>query len=113
MLTNHSPFNAKKIRKLLVISMMGNIIFILAYEILAVIVGIGTYGVFCFLVFLPILNILSLIMDIRAYFKLKNPDPEKIIGTLQFTSILEIGTTATGNIISLVTGVLIMTNLKK
>jgi hypothetical protein len=110
---NHSPFDSKKIKKLLLISIAGNIIFLFAYEIIALVVGIGTYGVFCFLVFLPVLNVISLIMDLRAYFKMKNPVPDQIISTLQFTAILEIGTTATGNIISLITGVLILTNLEK
>ncbi len=52
-------------------------------------------------------------MDMRTFVKLKNPDQSKIINTIQFTSIIEIGTTATGNIISLITGVLILTNMEK
>lgn len=111
MSSNHSPIDTKKIKKLLLISITGNIIFLLTYEITAIINGAS--GVFCFLVFLPFLNIISLVMDIRTYLKLRNPEPEKIISSLQFTSILEIGTTATGNIISLVTGVMIMTKLEQ
>lgn len=110
---NHSPFDSKKIRKLLLISIAGNIIFLLTYEILAVTIGTGAFGILIFLISLSALNILSLIIDIRTYLKLKNPDPLKIISSIQYTSILEIGTAATGNIISLITGVLILTNLEK
>jgi len=93
--------------------MFGNILFILAYGTVAVLARNGNNMLFCFLAFLPVLNIVCFIMDLRTYSKLNNPDPMKIIGTIQFTAILEIGTTATGNIISLITGVLIMAKLEK
>ncbi|HRE39806.1 MAG TPA: hypothetical protein PLG90_00600 [Ignavibacteria bacterium] len=78
-----------------------------------VIAGIFSCGTGCFVVIIPIINIVACVMDFIAYNKLNTLNAPDTYKTMYNAAIFDIISIVTGNIISLVFGILILQNLKK
>ena len=90
-----------------------NLISTIVWASYIIIVGISTCGFACLFAFLPVINLVSCIMDFRAVQKLKNLNMTKTFSTLQLAAILEIITIFTANIVSFVFGILNLSHIKK
>ncbi len=73
--------------------------------------GLFTCGIGCLLGVVPLINAVSCIMDFMAYNKLNKLNLTGTFSTMQFAAILEIVTVISGNIVSVVFGILILTYL--
>ena len=90
-----------------------NLISTIVWASYIIIVGISTCGFACLFGFLPVINLISCIMDFWAFQKLKNLNMTKTYSTMQFAAILEIMTILTANIVSFVFGILNLSHIKK
>lgn len=75
--------------------------------------GAVTCGIGCLIGFLPILNIIAAVMDFIAFSKLNNLNQTGTYGTVNTAAIFDIVTILTGNIVSLVFGILVLTFIQK
>lgn len=90
-----------------------NLISTIVWASYIIIVGISTCGIACLFGFLPVINLISCIMDFWAFQKLKNLNMTKTYSTMQLAAILEIATILTANIVSFVFGILNLSHIKK
>ncbi|MCY7361100.1 MAG: hypothetical protein LH629_03385, partial [Ignavibacteria bacterium] len=78
-----------------------------------VIGGIASCGIGCLVGFLPIINVISSVMDFIAYNKINNLNQKGTFNTIQTAAILQIVTIITGNVVSFIFGIIIMSYLNK
>src|SRR5437762_569468 len=90
-----------------------NLISVIVWVSYIIIVGISTCGIACLFGFLPVINVVSCIMDFRAMQKLKDLNMTKTYSTMQMAAFLEIATILTANIVSFVFGLLNLSHIKK
>ena len=90
-----------------------NILGFLGWGTSTIIGGISTCGFGCLLGFLPVINIVSCIMDFIAYNKLNTLNQKGTFSTIQTASIFQIVTILTGNIVSFVFGIINLNNFGK
>lgn len=88
------------------ISAILNIIFGIGWIIYTIILGAMTCGIMCLFGLIPAVNIIACIMDFIAYTKLNNQNQTGTFGTVQFAAIFDIITILTGNIASMVFGIM-------
>jgi hypothetical protein len=88
------------------ISAILNIIFALTWIVYTVALGAITCGIMCVFGFIPVINIIACIMDFITYSKLNNQNQTGTFGTIQFTAIFDIITVLTGNIASMIFGII-------
>ncbi len=67
--------------------------------------GLVTCGLGCLFGALPVINIIACVMDFISYSRLSKMDRSGTYSTLQFTSIFDIITILTGNIFSMIVGI--------
>lgn len=70
--------------------------------------GLSTCGIGCILGFLPIINLIACILDFMAYSKLNNLNQPGTASTMKNAAIMDIVTILTGNVVSLIFGILIL-----
>lgn len=75
--------------------------------------GIATCGIGCLIGILPVINVVSCIMDFIAYSKLNNVNQQGTFGTIQTAAIFQIITILTGNIVSFIFGIINLNNFGK
>lgn len=75
--------------------------------------GIASCGVCCLIGFLPVINIVSCIMDFIAYNKLNTLNQKGTFSTVQTAAILQIITIVTGNVVSFIFGIITLNNIGK
>lgn len=68
--------------------------------------GISTCGIGCVLGFLPVINLVACILDFIAYSKLNNLNQPGTAGSVKNAAIMDIVTILTGNVVSLIFGIL-------
>jgi hypothetical protein len=90
------------------ISAIVNILILLGWGGTTVLGGIATCGIGCLLGALPILNLVSCILDFMAYSKLNSMNQPGTAGTMKNAAIMDIVTVVTGNVVSLIFGILIL-----
>lgn len=78
-----------------------------------VIAGLFSCGTGCFVVLIPLVNIIACVLDFIAYNKLNNLNAPETFDTMKNAAIFDIISICTGNVISLVFGILVLQNLKK
>ncbi|MEO6693684.1 MAG: hypothetical protein ABIY50_05455 [Ignavibacteria bacterium] len=110
---NSIPTELQTAKTFFLISGIINILGFLGWGGSTILGGIATCGAGCLLVFLPAINIISCIMDFIAYSKLNHLNQKGTFGTIQTAAIFQIVTILTGNIVSLIFGIVIMTYLSK
>ncbi|MBS1517019.1 MAG: hypothetical protein JSS91_02940 [Bacteroidetes bacterium] len=95
------------------VSAIINILGFLGWGTSTVIGGAFTCGLGCLMGFLPVINIISSIMDFIAYNKLNTLNQKGTYSTIQTASVFQIITILTGNVVSFVFGILIMNYIGK
>ncbi len=93
------------------ISAIVNILVLLGWGGTTLLGGLFTCGIGCLLGIVPLINLISCIMDFMAYNKLNNLNNIGTYKTMQFAAILEIVTIVSGNVVSAVFGIIILTYL--
>lgn len=104
-----SEINTAKI--FFLISAILNLLFALGMGTYAIGLGIFSCGIGCLFLFIPVINIISCIMDFIAYNKLNTLSQPGTFGSIQFAAIIEIVTILTGNFISMIFGIVTLVNL--
>lgn len=110
---NNLPSELQTAKTFFLVSGIINILGFLGWGSSTVVGGIATCGVGCLIGFLPVINIISCIMDFIAYNKLNNLNQKGTFGTIQTAAVFQIVTILTGNIVSFIFGIVILTYLSK
>lgn len=108
-LLNIMPSELNTSKTFFLISGIVNILVLLGWGGTTIIGGIATCGFGCLLGAIPIINVVCCILDFMAYNKLNSMNKPGIISTMQYTAIMEIVTIITGNVVSTIFGILILT----
>lgn len=88
-----------------IISAILNLLYAIGWTIYTIFGGIITCGIWCLFGVVPVINIIACIMDFVAYTKLNELNKTGTYGTLQFAAIFDIITLLTGNIASMIFGI--------
>ena len=95
------------------ISGIVNILIFLGWGTNTIIGGIFTCGIGCILGIFPVINIIGAVMDFMAFNKLSHLNMQGTHSTIYNASVMQIVTIVTGNIISLIFGILNIQNFQK
>jgi len=107
------PAELQSARTFFLISAIINILAFLGWGTSTIIGGIVSCGLGCLIGFLPVVNIISCIMDFLAYNKLNSLNQRGTFGTVQTAAVFQIVTIVTGNIVSFIFGIVIMSYMNK
>lgn len=107
------PSELQTAKTFFLVSGILNILGFLGWGTSTVIGGIATCGTGCLIGFLPVINIVSCIMDFIAYNKLNTLNQKGTFSTIQTASVFQIITILTGNIVSFVFGIINLNNIGK
>lgn len=107
------PTELQSARTFFLVSAIINILAFFGWGTSTIIGGIASCGIGCMMGFLPVINLVSCIMDFIAYNKLNSLNQRGTYGTVQTASIFQIITIVTGNIVSFIFGIIIMSYLGK
>jgi hypothetical protein len=105
------PSELQTSKTFFLISGIVNILVLLGWSGTTILGGLVTCGIGCLIGFVPLINLACSIMDFIAYNKLEKLDRVSTYQTLQFAAIMEIITILSGNIVSLVFGIMTLTYL--
>jgi len=103
-MNNNEQLNLLKI--FFLISAILNILFGISWVVYTLIGGIITCGIGCLFGIIPVLNIIACVMDFVAYNKLNSQNRTGTYGSVQFAAIFDIVTVITGNIASMIFGII-------
>lgn len=107
------PSELQTSKTFFLISGIMNILVFLGWSGTTILGGLITCGIGCLVGIVPLINIVCCIMDFMAYNKLNTLNRVDTHGTMQFTAILEIVTILSGNIVSMIFGIITLTHLNK
>jgi hypothetical protein len=107
------PSELQTSKTFFLISGIVNILILLGWSGTTIIGGLVTCGIGCLFGLVPVINLVSCIMDFIAYNKLNTLNRMDTHGTMQFAAILEIVTILSGNVVSLIFGILTLTYINK
>ncbi|MBL7129375.1 MAG: hypothetical protein ISS16_10395 [Ignavibacteria bacterium] len=107
------PSEIQTTRTFFLISAIVNIFIFLGWGGTALFTGIVTCGFGCFMGLIPVINVIGCVMDFIAYNKLNSLKQSGTYGTVQFAAIIQIVTILTGNIVSMIFGIITLQNLGK
>jgi hypothetical protein len=93
------------------VSAILNILFALGMGTYSIGLGIFSCGIGCLFLVIPVINIISCVMDFIAYNKLNTLNRPGTFSSIQFAAIMEIVTILTGNFISMIFGIITLVNL--
>lgn len=110
---NTMPTELQTAKTFFLVSAIINILGFLGWGSSTVIGGIASCGIGCLLGFLPVVNIVSSVMDFIAYNKLNTLSQKGTFSTLQTAAVFQIVTIITGNVVSFIFGIIIMSYLNK
>ncbi|MCB0724752.1 MAG: hypothetical protein KDC73_08590 [Ignavibacteriae bacterium] len=105
------PSQLSTAKTFFLVSAIVNIGYALVLGIYAAITGLFTCGIGCFLFVIPIICIVSCVMDFIAYNKLNTLNQPGTYNSIQFAAIMEIVTVLAGNPVSLIFGIIILVYL--
>ncbi len=103
------PSELQTCKTFFLISGIVNILVLLGWGGTTIFTGLVTCGIGCLIGFVPLINLMSCILDFMTYNKLNNLTVPGLYSSMQFTAIVEIVTILSGNIVSLIFGILILT----
>ncbi len=103
-MNNNEQLNLLKI--FFLISAILNILFGITWVIYTIVGGIISCGIGCLFGIFPVVNIIACVMDFVAYNKINNQNKTGTYSSIQFAAIFDIITIITGNIVSMVFGVI-------
>lgn len=107
------PTELQSAKTFFLVSAIINILAFLGWGTSTVIGGIMSCGIGCLVGFLPVINIVSSVMDFISYNKLNTLNQKGTFGTMQTAAIFQIVTIITGNVVSFIFGILIISYLNK
>ncbi|HMS33032.1 MAG TPA: hypothetical protein PKC91_03010 [Ignavibacteria bacterium] len=107
------PSELQTAKTFFLVSGILNILGFLGWGTSTVLGGIATCGAGCLIGFLPVINIVSCIMDFIAYNKLNTLNQKGTFSTIQTASVFQIITILTGNIVSFIFGIINLNNIGK
>ncbi|MCB0721484.1 MAG: hypothetical protein KDC42_04185 [Ignavibacteriae bacterium] len=105
------PSQLSTAKTFFLISAIVNMVYAVLLGIYAAITGLFTCGIGCFLFIMPIIAIVSCVMDFIAYNKLNSLNQPGTFSSVQFAAIMEIVTILAGNPVSLIFGIIILVYL--
>jgi hypothetical protein len=100
------PSELQTCKTFFLVSAIVNILILLGWSGTAVLSGLVTCGIGCFLGIIPLINLASCIMDFIAYNKLNNLSSFDTYKTMQFAAIMEIITILSSNVVSMIFGII-------
>ncbi len=103
-MNNNEQLNLLKI--FFLISGILNVLFATGWSGYTLIGGLITCGIGCLFGAIPIINVIACIMDFIAYNRLNRMNKTGTYNTIQFTAIFDIVTIITGNVVSMVFGII-------
>jgi hypothetical protein len=95
------------------ISGIVNILILLGWSCTSILGGLFTCGIGCLIGIVPMINLVCCIMDFIAYTKLNTLNRLETYGSMQFAAVLEIVTIISGNIVSLIFGIMTLSHINK
>ncbi len=107
------PSELQTAKTFFLVSGILNILGFLGWGTSTVIGGIASCGLGCLIGFLPVINVVSCVMDFIAYNKLNSLNQKGTFSTTQTAAIFQIITILTGNIVSFIFGIITLNNLGK
>lgn len=105
------PSELQSAKSFFLISAIINILGFLGWGTSTVVGGVFSCGIGCLMGFLPVVNIISSVMDFIAYNKLNTLNQKGTFSTVQTAAILQIVTIITGNVVSFIFGIIILSYL--
>jgi hypothetical protein len=108
---NPSEIQTSKI--FFLISAIINVLAFLGWGGTTLIGGAITCGFGCLIGLLPVINVVGCVMDFIAYNKLNKLNQTGTYGTVQFAAIIQIISILTGNVVSLIFGIITLQNFNK
>lgn len=105
------PSELQTAKTFFLVSGIINILGFLGWGTSTVIGGAFSCGLGCIVGILPVLNIISSIMDFIAYNKLNTLNRTGTYSTIQTASVFQIVTILTGNVVSFVFGIITLNNI--
>lgn len=105
------PSELQSAKSFFLISAIINILGFLGWGTSTVVGGIISCGIGCLVGFLPVVNIISSVMDFIAYNKLNTLNQKGTFSTVQTAAIMQIVTIITGNVVSFIFGIIILSYL--
>src|SRR5512138_1984499 len=99
------PSELQTCKTFFLISGIVNILVLLGWGGTTIFTGLVTCGIGCLIGFVPLINLISCILDFMTYNKLNNLTTPGLYSSMQFTAIVEIVTILSGNIVSLIFGI--------
>lgn len=88
------------------ISAILNMIFAVSWIIYTLVGGIITCGIGCIFGVVPVINIIACILDFISYNKLNSQNHSGTFSSVQFAAIFDIITILTGNLASMIFGII-------
>lgn len=110
-LGENMPSELQNARTFFLISAIMNILVMLGWGTTTIMGGLVTCGIGCLMGALPLVNVISCVLDFIAYNKLNNLNRYDTYKTMQTAAIMDIVTIITGNVVSLVFGILTLNYL--
>jgi hypothetical protein len=83
-----------------------NAIFAVSWLAYTLVFGLMSCGIMCIFGLIPAINIIACIMDFITYSKLNNRNQRGTFGTIQFMAVFDIVTILTGNVASMIFGII-------
>ena len=105
------PSELQTARTFFLVSGIINILAFLGWGTSTIIGGAFSCGLGCIVGVLPVLNIISCILDFIAYNKLNTLNRTGTYSTIQTAAVFQIVTILTGNIVSFVFGIITLNNI--
>jgi hypothetical protein len=105
------PSELQTAKTFFLVSGIINILGFLGWGTSTVIGGALSCGLGCIVGILPVLNIISSIMDFIAYNKLNTLNRTGTYSTIQTAAVFQIVTILTGNVVSFVFGIITLNNI--
>ncbi|MBZ0201882.1 MAG: hypothetical protein K8I03_02570 [Ignavibacteria bacterium] len=103
-MNNNEQLNLLKI--FFLISGILNILFAAGWGGYTLIGGLITCGLGCLFGAIPVINVIACVMDFITYNRLNRMNKTGTYDTIQFTAIFDIVTIITGNVVSMVFGII-------
>lgn len=105
------PSELQTAKTFFLVSGIINILGFLGWGTSTVVGGAFSCGLGCIVGILPVLNIISSILDFIAYNKLNTLNRTGTYGTIQTAAVFQIVTILTGNIVSFIFGIITLNNI--
>ncbi len=108
---NTMPSELQTAKTFFLVSGIINILAFFGWGTSTIVGGAFSCGIGCLMGILPVINIISCIMDFIAYNKLNTLNRTGTYDTMQTASVFQIVTIVTGNVISFIFGILNLNNI--